>query len=394
MNHVIASAQPATGGFDVLQDVERELLQPIGAVSVRWYGRAATALYRAYQTAQAVGAKIDVPEIIFPAMMCSTPANVAILAGMQPRFADVDPRTGMPTLQTLQQRCTPATRAVVFVHLFGQTADLSAVAAWCRSRGILLIEDIAQALGAKLPDGRPAGSLGDFSVYSFNPTKILQCGGGALVVRDRQLLAVLDQVCAASPLPPEPAPEVAALLALSYRNLHHAVVALLRLHRTSEVASWFVRMHPAYDELYRRSLADPRALALAWPRTPELLALRRRHAAVYSEQLQGGPWQLLDGWRYSGVCWRYGLLVDFPEHLAAFSEAVRRDGFHVSNLYWPVHPFFRPQDDCPNAEAFARRVVNLWVDESVDAAWVSGCCQSIRRHAAQFAGGPQEAGSG
>ena len=54
--------------------------------------------------------------------------------------------------------------------------------------------------------------------------------------------------------------------------------------------------------------------------------------------------------------------MNFPDKLVDFSEAVRRDGFHVSNLYWPVNDFFRPSDPCPNADHFARRVVNLWVD--------------------------------
>src|ERR1035441_3469116 len=110
---------------------------------------------------------------------CATPANASLLAGVTPRFADIDPRTGMPTLQNIQQCWTPQTCAVVFIHLFGQTADLRSLAEWCRARNVLLIEDMAQALGARLPDGTAAGSVGDLSVYSFNPTKILECGGGA-----------------------------------------------------------------------------------------------------------------------------------------------------------------------------------------------------------------------
>jgi hypothetical protein len=73
--------------------------------------------------------------------------------------------------------------------------------------------------------------------------------------------------------------------------------------------------------------------------------------------------------------------VNFPDRLVPFSEAVRRDGFHVSNLYWPVNDFFRPTDVCPNADLFARRIVNLWVDNTVDPDWVERCANSFLKNA-------------
>ena len=138
----------------VLQPVEADLLRQTSGAGVEWFGRAATALYRAYAIARgSVSTAYPEAEVILPSISCATPANAALLAGVSPRFADVDPATGMPTLQTIQQRWNPNTCAVVFVHLFGQTADLRPLADWCREKKILLIEDIAQALGARLPDG-------------------------------------------------------------------------------------------------------------------------------------------------------------------------------------------------------------------------------------------------
>ena len=176
---------------EVLQPVEADLLRETGGAAIEWYGRAATALYRAYTVARKlVGAKDQQAEVILPSISCATPANAALLAGVTPRFADVDPSTGMPTLKSIQDRWTPQTCAVVFIHLFGQTVNLRPLAEWCRSKGVLLIEDLAQALGARLPDGAAAGSVGDLSVYSFNPTKILECGGGALLIWSAKLVPV------------------------------------------------------------------------------------------------------------------------------------------------------------------------------------------------------------
>ena len=371
-----------TSGVDVLGPVEATIRQQTGGAAVDWYGNAATALHRAYRIGRHV-ARLEnqTAEIIMPAISCSTPANVALLAGLAPRFADVDPATGMTNLEHIQARWTPQTCAVIFIHLYGATANLSQIAEWCRSKNILLIEDLAQALGARLPDGTPAGSVGDLSVYSFNPTKILECGGGALLIRTPSLVPVWKKVCKESPLPPEIGGEESRALELSYRNLHHSLVALFRARHANGVSASFLKIEPAYRDLYLRPMKSAAALARDWIDLPAVLESRFTKAQKYADELANGPWQTLNGWRQSGVCWRYSLLVNHPEKLVTLSEAVRRDGFHVSNLYWPLNDFFRPEDRCPNADEFARSIVNLWVDSTVSAEWVRDCTASLRRHA-------------
>lgn len=371
---------------EILQPVEADLLRQTSGAGVEWFGRAATALYYAYKVAQRLARSVDrESEVILPSISCATPANAALLAGVSPRFADVDPATGMPTLQTIQQRWNPNTCAVVFVHLFGQTADLRPLADWCREKKILLIEDIAQALGARLPDGASVGSIGNLSVYSFNPTKIIECGGGALLIRSKELISISKEVSAAAPLPQEISDAEANFLGLSYRNLHHSFVALLRERAIGEVSSAFLKVQPAFRGLYLRLMRNPAALLNAWPQLQDKLRHRYINAEKYDGAVSGGPWKRLNQWHESGVCWRYSLLVDFPDKLVQFSETVRHDGFHVSNLYWPVNDFFRPSDECPNADRFARRILNLWVDQTVDPAWVQRCAESVLRNAERFA---------
>jgi len=370
---------------EILRPVEMDLREQTGSTGVEWCGRAATALCRAYQIAKRAKGGDQEAEVILPSISCATPANAALLAAVTPRFADVDPTTGMPTLATIQQRWTPQTCAVVFIHLFGNTAELRPLAEWCREKNILLIEDVAQALGACLPDGRSAGSMGDLSVYSFNPTKMLECGGGALLLRSEKLIAVSQDVSRGDPVE-EISEAEARILGLSYRNLHHSLVALLRERAMGDVSTSFLKLQPAFRRLYVRQMKDPAALLSAWPRLREILHSRYVSAQAYDDQLKDGPWQRLSQWRESGVCWRYSLLIDFPEKLVEFSERVRHDGFHVSNLYWPVNDFFRPADKCVNADRFARRVVNLWVDQSVDQEWVGRCAQSMLRNAERLAG--------
>lgn len=365
----------------VLQPVETELLRSVAGETMLWCGRGATALIWAYRVARARRPAITNPQVIVPAISCASLANTAFIAGLSPRFADVDADTGLITLARIQERCTPRTIAVVFIHLYGQTADLTALAAWCRQNEILLIEDNAHALGALLPGGAPVGTVGDMSIYSFNRTKILECGGGALLLRTHGLLAELEDELETFTPPPRLDAETESLLQVSYRNLHHSLVALMRLRAASRISDLFLPVRPAYDGLYSRSMKDAAVLPAVWRELPQVVARRREHAELYAEKLAGGPWRLLNGWQTSGVCWRYSLLIDAARQLVQFSEAVRRDGFHVSNLYWPLNDFYRPDDLCPQADSFARRIVNLWVDSSVDREWVGRCADSLRRRA-------------
>lgn len=373
---------------DALAAVEAELKEQTGAPAVAWCGRGATALYWAYRLAAGIGEPNPAPEVILPAISCTT-ASAALVAGLTPRFADVERSSGLLSLRSVQDRWSARTKAVVFVHLYGQTADLLPLAALCRERGAILIEDAAQATGARLPGGDCVGSVGDLTVHSFSRTKILDCGGGALVLRAPDLAERFQTDVSEYSLPGEVHPETRQALERSRHDIYRGLLALLRLDAGATVSEPWLNLHGAFDPLFLRPMTNPDALRRAWDRLPGILERRCRNASIYEQKLSGGPWELLGGWRESGACWRYSLLVDFPADLVAFSEAVRGDGFHVSNLYWPESQLFRPDDVAPNAERLARRIVNLWVDDTVDESTVEACADSLRTHAARFAsGGP------
>ena len=107
--------------------------------------------------------------------------------GVVPAFCDVDPRTLMPTVETIERAMTPRTQAVVVTHLFGATTDLLPIRALCDRQEVALIEDAAQALGSSR-DGVVAGTVGDLASYSFQQSKHMSAGeGGAVVTNDDDL---------------------------------------------------------------------------------------------------------------------------------------------------------------------------------------------------------------
>jgi dTDP-4-amino-4,6-dideoxygalactose transaminase len=128
-------------------------------------------------------------EVIVPSLtFIATPAAIAFL-GARPVFVDVDPETCTMDGCQAKAAVTPRTKAIVPVHLYGQTADMEPIVALARRRGLRVIEDACQAVGAEY-GGRRAGSLGDAAAFSFVFTKNLKAYGDAgMVTTDDEALA-------------------------------------------------------------------------------------------------------------------------------------------------------------------------------------------------------------
>jgi dTDP-4-amino-4,6-dideoxygalactose transaminase len=131
-------------------------------------------------------------EVIVPANTFVATAEAVVLAGAVPRFADVDHDTLLVTPETIKAAVTPATKAVVAVHLYGQMPDMTAISEMTESLGLLLIEDAAQAQGATWA-GQRAGSFGVAGCFSFYPGKNLGAFGdaGAVVTSDAELAGLM-----------------------------------------------------------------------------------------------------------------------------------------------------------------------------------------------------------
>src|SRR5260221_4330834 len=109
-------------------------------------------------------------------------------AGATPTFVDVDPQTSTLDPALLEAAITPRTRAIIPVHLYGRPADMPAILAIARPRGIAVIEDACQAHGASIGEQR-AGSMGDLACFSFYFSKNLGAygEGGAVTTNDPAL---------------------------------------------------------------------------------------------------------------------------------------------------------------------------------------------------------------
>ena len=127
-------------------------------------------------------------EVITSSFSFFATAEAISSVGATPVFVDVDPASYLLDLDRIEAAVTPATRALLPVHLFGRPVDMERINAIALRHGLRVIEDCAQATGASWA-GRPVGSWGDAGCFSFFPTKNLGAAGdgGAVVCRDSSL---------------------------------------------------------------------------------------------------------------------------------------------------------------------------------------------------------------
>lgn len=127
-------------------------------------------------------------EVILPDFTIISCAAAVVRAGATPVVVDADPRTWNMDVSLLEACITPRTRAIMAVHLYGLPTDMDPLLACAERHDLAVIEDAAEAHGL-LYKGRPCGSLGDLSVFSFYANKIITTGEGGMVLSDDADLA-------------------------------------------------------------------------------------------------------------------------------------------------------------------------------------------------------------
>jgi UDP-2-acetamido-2-deoxy-ribo-hexuluronate aminotransferase len=139
-------------------------------------------------------------EVIVPSFTYVATAEVIALLDLTPVMVDVDPNTFNITADIIEKAITPRTKAIVPVHLFGQSADIEPIMALAQKHNLYVIEDNAQAIGSDytFANGQvqKSGTIGHIGCTSFFPSKNLGCygDGGALMTNDDELAATIRMV--------------------------------------------------------------------------------------------------------------------------------------------------------------------------------------------------------
>jgi dTDP-4-amino-4,6-dideoxygalactose transaminase len=189
-------------------------------------------------------------EVICPSFTFFATAGAVARLGAKPVFVDIDERTFNISPKAIENAISDRTRAIIPVHLYGQMADMQAIMAIADKRRISVLEDAAQAIGAKQND-RPAGSFGKAGALSFYPTKNLNALGdaGAVVTTDAEF---------------------------------GQLVRLLCVHGDAGGYN-----HVRLGANFRMDEIQAAALNVKFPHLEEWHAARRAHAAIYDKELAG-----------------------------------------------------------------------------------------------------------
>lgn len=179
---VLRSGQLVQG--ENVRAFERRVAEYVGAAEAVAVSSGTAALQLALiALGVSAGDEVVVPDFTHPAT-----ANVVELVGATPVLVDIDLPTFNVDPAAVEAALTPRTRAVVPVHLFGQSADMSPILDLCRRRGVPVVEDAACALGAEYR-GRRCGALGEVGCFSFHPRKVITTGEGGMLTTDDRALA-------------------------------------------------------------------------------------------------------------------------------------------------------------------------------------------------------------
>lgn len=297
----------------------------------RRYGIAVCNGSAALETAVAALALGYGDEVILPTFTIISCAAAIVRAGARPVLVDSDPMTWNMDVSQIAAKITPRTKAIMVVHLYGLPADMDPLLALARQHGLRVIEDAAEMHGQTYR-GRPCGSFGDLSAFSFYPNKHLTTGEGGMLVTDDAALA-------------ERCRSLRNLCFQSGRRFVH------------EELGWNFRMTNLQAAVGLAQLE----------RLDEFVTRKRRMGARYTELLAGVPGlQLpLPATDYAdNIYWVYGLVLDESLPLDA-EDAMHRllkAGVGTRPFFWPMHeqPVFQNRgwfagERYPVAERLARR---------------------------------------
>lgn len=309
----------------------REFEQKMSATVERKYGIAVSNGTAALEVAaQALGIQAG-DEVIMPTFTIISCAMAVTKLGAVPVLVDSDLSTWNMKVEEIEDKITDKTKAIMVVHLYGLPVEMDSILDLAKEYDLKVIEDAAEMHGQTY-NGKPCGSFGDISTFSFYPNKHVTTGEGGMIVTDDEELAErcrsLRNLCFRKDVR-----YVHEEISDNYRftNLQ-AAVGLAQLERLDE----FIKRKRAMGKYYTEALRRVDALRLPIEKTD------------YADN----------------IYWVYGLVLD--RHIQADNKVVQeilaRRGIGTRTFFWCMHeqPVYKKaglfhNESYPNAEYLARR---------------------------------------
>jgi perosamine synthetase len=287
-------------------------------------------------------------EVLVPDLTFIATANAVRYTGATPVLVDVDRATWGIDPEDVRRKLTPRSRAIIPVHLYGRPVDLDPLLDMARRHGLMVVEDAAEAHGARYK-GRRVGALGQVGAFSFYGNKVFTTGeGGALVTNDAKLAER---------------------------------AAFLRDHAMDPHRRYF---HTEVGFNYRMTNIQAALGCSQLEHAEEILRRRQGIAHAYDEGLAGirgiafpRPAALEES-----ICWMYSVLVEpaFGLGRDAVSAELRARGIDSRPFFVPLHemPPYRAEAPFPVSSELSRQGINLPSGTALTPEEIATVCRALR----------------
>ncbi|MEH6930301.1 UDP-4-amino-4,6-dideoxy-N-acetyl-beta-L-altrosamine transaminase [Priestia megaterium] len=306
----------------------------------------------------------DGDEVITTPMTFVASANSILYQGGVPVFSDIDPHTYNIDPESIKQKITSKTKAIIPVHFTGQPVELDEILKIAQDYNLIIIEDAAHALGATYKD-RKIGSIGDMTMFSFHPVKHITTGEGGIITTNNEAY-------------------YQKLLQFRTHGITRDSNKLLKNH-----GSWYYEMQTLG---YNYRITDFQA-ALGLSQLQKLdsfISKRKQYVAMYQEELKELPEIIVpkqlnyvnSSWHLYIIRLNLSLLkVDRRE----IFQALQKENIGVNVHYIPVHlqPYYQKlnyqKGICPKTEKLYEEIITLPLFSSMSKKDVNDVIQAVKK---------------
>ena len=312
-------------------------------------------------------------EVITTPMTFAASANCVLYCGGIPVFADIDPDTYNISPQSIREKITGRTKAVIAVDFTGQPAQLDEIRSICLERNLILIEDAAHSIGSRL-SGRPVGSIADMTTFSFHPVKTVTGGeGGAILTNDHSFYEQMKL----------------------FRT--HCITRDKARMEHGQAGPWY---YEQVDLGFNYRLTDFQAALVSsqLDKLDRFAARRKEIVCQYNEAFSKEAGLIVQKeLPRADTVWHLYILQFEPERLKASRKEIF-DALAAENVvpnvhYIPVyyHPYYQKlgykKGLCPAAEQLYERILSLPLYYGMSDGDVKSVIQAVRKVVAHFKGG-------
>lgn len=266
-------------------------------------------------------------EVLVPTLTYVASANAISFVGAKPIFVDSNEKTWQIEVNSLAEKLTPKTKAVIVVHLYGHACDLSAISSFCKNNNLLLIEDCAEALGTTY-GANHVGQFCDASTYSFFGNKTITTGEGGMVCSNKG-----------------------------------GVIELAKKLKNQGVSKTEEYWHDIQGHNFRMTNVQAAIGCAQIERIDNILKKKRGMYKTYKEELSGLPVIFQNEYTESeSSCWMTSILTETGEYRDQLRRYLAEKNIETRPLFKPLHtlPFFYDEkNNLPVATDLSARGINL-----------------------------------